>query len=163
MAEYDVAIIGAGPAGMTAAIYAARANLSVLMLDKLAPGGQIVNTFEVQNYTGMGSINGAELAIRSGAWDYIEKPASLPMMTLPIIRALQYRETKKQKSNLKSLFRPKFIVFQVVIDAQLIITTGHRILDCLYRNGHLALFTCRNIGESQCPGLNLFSVAKQCP
>ena len=64
MAEYDVAIIGAGPAGMTAAIYAARANLSVLMLDKLAPGGQIVNTFEVQNYTGMGSINGAELAIK---------------------------------------------------------------------------------------------------
>lgn len=61
---YDVAIIGAGPAGMTAAIYAARANLKVLLLDKLAPGGQIVNTFEIQNYTGMGTINGAELAIK---------------------------------------------------------------------------------------------------
>ncbi|AQS58120.1 NAD(P)/FAD-dependent oxidoreductase [Desulforamulus ferrireducens] len=61
---YDVAIIGAGPAGMTAAIYAARANLQVLLLDKLAPGGQIVNTFEIQNYTGMGTINGAELAIK---------------------------------------------------------------------------------------------------
>lgn len=64
MAQYDVAIIGAGPAGMTAAIYAARANLQVLLLDKLAPGGQIVNTFEIQNYTGMGTINGAELAIK---------------------------------------------------------------------------------------------------
>ncbi|MDO7786612.1 NAD(P)/FAD-dependent oxidoreductase [Desulforamulus aquiferis] len=64
MAQYDVAIIGAGPAGMTAAIYAARANLKVLLLDKLAPGGQIVNTFEIQNYTGMGTINGAELAIK---------------------------------------------------------------------------------------------------
>lgn len=64
MNNYDVAIVGAGPAGMTAAIYAARANLQVLLLDKLAPGGQIVNTFEVQNYTGMGSINGAELAIK---------------------------------------------------------------------------------------------------
>lgn len=64
MAEYDVAIIGAGPAGMTAAIYAARANLRVLLLDKLAPGGQIVNTFEIQNYTGLGTINGAELAIK---------------------------------------------------------------------------------------------------
>ncbi|MEG6522325.1 NAD(P)/FAD-dependent oxidoreductase [Desulfotomaculum sp. 1211_IL3151] len=64
MALYDVAIIGAGPAGMTAAIYAARANLQVLLLDKLAPGGQIVNTFEIQNYTGMGTINGAELAIK---------------------------------------------------------------------------------------------------
>lgn len=64
MVLYDVAIIGAGPAGMTAAIYAARANLNVLLLDKLAPGGQIVNTFEIQNYTGMGTINGAELAIK---------------------------------------------------------------------------------------------------
>jgi len=64
MALYDVAIVGAGPAGMTAAIYAVRANLQVLLLDKLAPGGQIVNTFEIQNYTGMGTINGADLAIK---------------------------------------------------------------------------------------------------
>lgn len=64
MTRYDVGIIGAGPAGMTAAIYAVRANLKVLLLDKLAPGGQIVNTFEIQNYTGMGTINGAELAIK---------------------------------------------------------------------------------------------------
>lgn len=64
MADYDVIIVGSGPAGMTAAIYAARANLRVLLLDKLAPGGQIVNTNEIQNYTGMGTINGAELAIQ---------------------------------------------------------------------------------------------------
>lgn len=64
MVQYDVAIIGAGPAGMTAAIYAVRANLKVLLLDKLAPGGQVINTFEIQNYTGMGTINGAELAIK---------------------------------------------------------------------------------------------------
>ena len=64
MTEYDVAIVGAGPAGMTAAIYATRANLRVLLLDKLAPGGQIVNTFEIQNYPGMGSIAGADLAIK---------------------------------------------------------------------------------------------------
>lgn len=62
--QYDVAIIGCGPAGMTAAIYAARANMSVLLIDKLAPGGQIVNTNEIQNYTGMGTINGADLAIK---------------------------------------------------------------------------------------------------
>ena len=64
VAEYDVIIVGSGPAGMTAAIYAARANLRVLLLDKLAPGGQIVNTNEIQNYTGLGPINGAELAIQ---------------------------------------------------------------------------------------------------
>lgn len=62
MAQYDVIIIGAGPAGMTAAIYAARADMNVLMLDRLAPGGQIINTNEIQNYPGVGTINGAELA-----------------------------------------------------------------------------------------------------
>ncbi len=62
MAQYDVIIVGAGPAGMTAAIYAARADMKVLMLDKLAPGGQIINTNEIQNYPGVGTINGAELA-----------------------------------------------------------------------------------------------------
>lgn len=64
MADYDVIIVGSGPAGMTASIYAARANLRVLLLDKLAPGGQIINTNEIQNYTGLGTINGAELAIQ---------------------------------------------------------------------------------------------------
>lgn len=64
MAQYDVIIIGAGPAGMTAAIYAARADLKVLLLDKLAPGGQIINTNEIQNYPGVGSMNGADLAFQ---------------------------------------------------------------------------------------------------
>ena len=63
MAFYDLVIIGSGPAGMTAAIYGARANLKVLLLDKLAPGGQIINTNEIQNYTGSETINGAELAM----------------------------------------------------------------------------------------------------
>lgn len=63
MNQYDLVIIGSGPAGMTAAIYGARADLKVLMLDKLAPGGQIINTNEIQNYTGVGTINGAELAM----------------------------------------------------------------------------------------------------
>lgn len=63
MGLYDLVIIGSGPAGMTAAIYGARANMKVLMLDKLAPGGNIINTNEIQNYTGVGTINGAELAM----------------------------------------------------------------------------------------------------
>lgn len=64
MPEFDIVIVGAGPAGMTAAIYAKRADMNVLMLDKLAPGGQIINTNEIQNYTGVGTINGAELAFK---------------------------------------------------------------------------------------------------
>ena len=61
---YDIVIVGAGPAGMTAAIYAVRANMKVLMLDRLSPGGQMINTNEVENYTGAGKLSGADLAIR---------------------------------------------------------------------------------------------------
>ncbi len=64
MKKYDVVIVGAGPAGLTAAIYAVRANMKTIMLDKLAPGGNIVNTNEIANYAGTGVINGAELAIK---------------------------------------------------------------------------------------------------
>lgn len=63
MKKYDLVIVGAGPAGMTAAIYGVRANLSVLLLDKLAPGGQIINTNEIENYPGVGKQNGAKLAM----------------------------------------------------------------------------------------------------
>ena len=61
---YDIIIVGAGPAGMTAAIYAIRANMKVLMLDRLAPGGQMINTNEIENYPGAGKLSGAELAIK---------------------------------------------------------------------------------------------------
>lgn len=61
---YDVVIVGAGPAGMTASIYAVRANMKVLLLDCLSPGGQIVNTNEIENYAGVGKLSGAELAIK---------------------------------------------------------------------------------------------------
>lgn len=64
METYDVVIVGGGPAGLTAAIYACRANMSVLVLDKLAPGGQMINTNEIENYTGVGKINGAELSMK---------------------------------------------------------------------------------------------------
>jgi thioredoxin reductase (NADPH) len=61
---YDIVIIGAGPGGMTAASYAARAGLDVLVLEGLIPGGQMGTTFEVENYPGMNNVlSGAELAI----------------------------------------------------------------------------------------------------
>lgn len=59
---YDVIIIGAGPAGMTSAIYASRANLSVLMLEKKYPGGQMLSTGEIENYTGYEEITGPDLS-----------------------------------------------------------------------------------------------------
>ena len=60
--NYDVIVIGAGPGGMTAAMYASRANLSVLMLDSGIYGGNLNNTAEIENYTGFKSIMGPDLA-----------------------------------------------------------------------------------------------------
>ncbi|MFD1432278.1 thioredoxin-disulfide reductase [Lacticaseibacillus yichunensis] len=59
--EYDVIVIGAGPGGMTAALYASRSNLSVLMLDRGIYGGQMNNTAAIENYPGFKSILGPEL------------------------------------------------------------------------------------------------------
>lgn len=61
---YDVVIIGAGAAGMTAAVYTSRANLSTLMLERGIPGGQMANTEEVENYPGFDSILGPELSTK---------------------------------------------------------------------------------------------------
>ncbi|WP_076460611.1 thioredoxin-disulfide reductase [Limosilactobacillus caccae] len=61
MKKYDVIVIGAGPGGMTAAMYAARANLNVAMLDRGVYGGQMNNTDDVENYPGFTSIKGPEL------------------------------------------------------------------------------------------------------
>ena len=59
---YDIIIVGGGPAGMTAAIYARRANKKVLVFEGKACGGQILNATEVDNYPGFESISGYDLS-----------------------------------------------------------------------------------------------------
>lgn len=59
---YDVIIAGAGPAGMTAAVYASRANLDTLMIERGIPGGQMANTEDVENYPGFETILGPDLS-----------------------------------------------------------------------------------------------------
>lgn len=63
MKQYDTIVIGAGVAGMTAAIYLKRAGLKVLLLEKNVPGGQVNQTATVENYPGFTSISGPDLAI----------------------------------------------------------------------------------------------------
>jgi len=62
--QFDIIIVGGGPAGLTAAIYARRAGRTVLLLEKEGFGGQIASAPKVENYPGFAAISGAELADR---------------------------------------------------------------------------------------------------
>ena len=59
---YDVIIIGSGPAGMSAGLYASRANLDTLIIERGLPGGQMLNTDTIENYIGAESVNAQELS-----------------------------------------------------------------------------------------------------
>ena len=61
---YDVLILGAGPAGLTAGIYVARGGLKVAIIDKMSFGGQLALTSEIENYPGFSKISGFELAYK---------------------------------------------------------------------------------------------------
>ena len=62
--NYDVAIIGLWTTGMTLAVYASRANLSTVMIERGMPGGQMANTEEVENFPGFEMITGPDLSTK---------------------------------------------------------------------------------------------------
>ena len=61
---YDIVIVGAGPAGLTAAIYARRASKKVLVLEAKSYGGQIINTLDIENYPVEAHISGFDFATK---------------------------------------------------------------------------------------------------
>lgn len=65
--EYDILVVGAGPAGLSAGIYAARAGYKVGIIEKMYAGGQATLTYEIENYPGFENISGADLAMRMQA------------------------------------------------------------------------------------------------
>ena len=67
LADYDLIIIGGGPAGLTAGLYAARANMSAVLLEGKDTGGEILNTDLIEDYPGFASVTGAELAEKMAA------------------------------------------------------------------------------------------------
>lgn len=64
MAEHDLLIVGAGPAGLTAAIYAGRSRLRTVVVEMMMPGGWMAVTDTLENYPGVGTVKGIELAQR---------------------------------------------------------------------------------------------------
>lgn len=60
--QFDLIIIGAGPAGMSAALYGSRAGLSCLLLDASAPGGKLLKTYQIENWPGIKETSGPDLA-----------------------------------------------------------------------------------------------------
>lgn len=64
---YDLVIIGSGPAGLSAAVYGMRAGLNLLVVERNPmSGGQVLNTYEVDNYLGMPGINGFDMGVKFG-------------------------------------------------------------------------------------------------
>lgn len=90
---FDIIIIGGGPAGLTAGLYAARAKLKILLLERLGPGGQVLTTYRVENYPGFpDAVSGFELA------DRMKRQAEkfgLPIRSEEVVRLELKGETKR--------------------------------------------------------------------
>ena len=97
---YDLAILGAGPAGICAAIYATRAKLNTIWLDKkFVQGGQIVDTYEVDNYPGLPGITGLDLgeAMAGHAKKLGMKPQREPVRSIEAEQGIKVICTKKNE------------------------------------------------------------------
>ena len=71
MQDYELVIIGAGPAGMTAGIYAKRAGIKALMIEEGAPGGKLIKTDKIENYPSIEEMGGVDLAMKM--FDHTQK------------------------------------------------------------------------------------------
>lgn len=104
--SYDVIIIGGGPGGYTAALYAARANLSTLVIEKFAPGGQMATTDIVENYPGfVEGINGFELGMqmKKGAERFGVKTKLAEVLNVELDGEVKLVHTKKATFEAKTV------------------------------------------------------------
>lgn len=94
---YDVVIIGGGPAGLTAGIYAKRAMLNAVLLEKMGVGGQIIVTDLVENFPGFQEISGADLA---GKFEQQARKFGLETKSMVEVTGIEDRgKTKLVKTN----------------------------------------------------------------
>ncbi|PQP78861.1 thioredoxin-disulfide reductase [Spiroplasma sp. ChiS] len=125
---YDILIIGAGPGGMTAAIYAARAMANIAMIEKGAPGGKVTKTSEIENYPGFDSIQGYELAMKM--FDQTQK------LKIPYIADRVTTITKQDNLFKLELFSKKFLLAKAVIVATGTVERKLGVLGELELEGH---------------------------
>lgn len=112
---YDLAVIGSGPAGMTCAIYAARAGLSVLLLERLSPGGQLAETERIDNYPGFPEgAGGFDLAFsmkqqadRFGVESVSEEVVSADLSATPKVVTTPFRTVEAKAVVIATGARPR--------------------------------------------------------
>ena len=105
---YDIIIVGAGPAGLTAALYARRANKKVLVLEAKTYGGQIINASIVENYPGIERISGVDYA--TALYNQVKKTgAEIKLETVTRI------QEDKTEINTSSIFTQKIDKFPISI------------------------------------------------
>ena len=136
---YDVAIIGGGPAGYTAAMYAARAGLSVVVLEKLSAGGQMALTPQVDNYPGFPEgIDGFELAdkMQQGAEKYGA------VTELAEVKSVDLQAQPKKLDTSEGEFLARTVVFATGANPRLLGVpmerelTGKGVHYCAHCDGH---------------------------
>lgn len=106
MNKYDVIVVGAGVAGMTASIYLKRANLNVLLLEKEMPGGQLNKTTDIENYPGFTKVNGTDLAL--SIYNQV-KENNIEYKYGNVVEIIDNNDTKIVKTN-REEFETKYIV-----------------------------------------------------
>jgi thioredoxin reductase (NADPH) len=120
--DYDVVIIGGGPAGLTAAVYAERSGLKSIIFEKASVGGQIALTPVVENYPGFGSIAGKTL---------VEMMAKHAMSYAPVLQGTGVDDIRKKDSHFevttsKGAYKAKAIIIATGADSKKLDAAGEK-------------------------------------
>ena len=105
--ELDLVILGAGPAGLTASIYASRAKLNMILLENAFIGGQVRNSYVIENYPGFNSIDGASLADKMQ--EQAESSGAVIDEFDPVLN-ISLTENKKVVETESYIYKPKAVI-----------------------------------------------------
>lgn len=103
---YDCLIVGAGPGGLSAALYFGRAGVSTIIIEKSAPGGKVITTSSVENYPGVVSTTGAGLALNMMAQ---LKPYNIPFKYEEVIEITKENDLFITKTN-RDTYTSKYVI-----------------------------------------------------